>query len=223
MRQMIDVTHDGLPNARQAIAGLMVGDLVALYDTGSPDIAATEADIQSIPKILDLVFIDQGFTGSPNLSANIRDCENGAWDLPHAVDKTGWNVKRPCLYLGYPDTAQKAYQLGWRGDVWLVQPNATPPDKPPFIPPGLNVVAVQWDFSNAGYDVSKVFDTTWPGEPVNPVVATPPPGQWHNPDAWTWKDVIVSGVGLDGNLYTFAYDPTTNLWIKQSLPGYQRD
>src|SRR5262249_43919060 len=31
--------------------------------------------------------------------------------------------------------------------------------------------------------------------PAQPPV---PPGQWKNPDEWTWKDAYMTGVGLDG-------------------------
>lgn len=163
-RTMIDVTHDGLPGALAAIHGLHENDIVALYDTGSPDIAASPSDIAAIPvPFLTVVFIDQGFTGSPNSKAMIRDCEQGAWSLDRAVNKTGWTVPRPTLYLGYPDTATLAYQAGWRGDVWLVRPSSSPPASPPAVPQGMNVVAVQWNYPGA-YDGSVVFDPTWPGE-----------------------------------------------------------
>jgi hypothetical protein len=168
-RVMIDTTHDGLPAALNRIRSLAPGNLVALYDTGSPDIAATPADLAEIPSSLHTVLIDQGFTGSPNLKARIRDCENGAWTLANAVNKTGWDVARPMLYLGFPDTAIEAYNAGWRGDVWLVQSSGTAPVNPPVVPKGLNVVAVQWNFQNTEWDESVVFDASWPN------VATAPP------------------------------------------------
>lgn len=169
-RTMIDVTHDGLPAALPAIRALPAGNVVALYDTGSPDIAATPGDIAEIPSNLYTVFIDQGFTGSPNMHATVRDCENGAWSLANAVDKTGWHPARPTLYLGYPDTVTLAYQAGWRGDVWVVRPSDTAPTSPPAVPQGMTVVAVQWNYPGA-YDGSVIFDPTWPGG----TVTTPPP------------------------------------------------
>lgn len=170
-RIMIDTTHDGLPSALNRIRSLPSGDLVALYDTGSPNIAATPADLAEIPANLHTVLIDQGFTGSPNLSANIRDCENGAWLIKNAVNKTGWNVSRPMLYLGFPDTALQAFNAGWRGDVWLVLSAGAPPATPPVVPTGLNVVGVQWNFSNVEWDESIIFDPSWP----QPQTTPPPP------------------------------------------------
>lgn len=182
---MIDTTHAGLPVAIEHIRELSLNEIVALYDTGSPDIAATAADLALIPKQLIVVMIDQGFTGSPNANATVRDCENGAWTLQKAVNRAGWNVPRPTLYLGFPDTAQKAFNAGWRGDVWLVNPAHQAPTSPAPVPHGLNVVAEQWDFSNPNFDGSIVFDTTWPRR-ITPVSVTipdfsgQPAGEVHN-------------------------------------------
>lgn len=166
-RVMIDATHAGFPSALPHITNLPAGNIVALYDTGSPDIAATPADIAAVPTRLHTVFIDQGFTGSPNLKANVRDVEAQAWTIPGAVNKTGWNVERPTLYVGFPDTVQEVAAAGWKGDVWLVHGSATPPATPPVVPAGINVVAVQWSFSSE-FDESVVFDPTWPVNAVPP-------------------------------------------------------
>lgn len=225
-RVMIDATHNGLPVAMSTIRSLSAGDIVALYNTGSSDIIASAADIASIPKNLHTVFIDQGFTGSPNLKATIRDCESGAWELSKAVNKTGWNVPRPTLYLGYPDTVGEAHSLGWRGDVWLVGPNASAPLSPPAVPEGINVVGVQWNFKNPDFDASVIFDPTWPEVKVSnptPVKPTVPPGQWNDPAKWSWEECAITGVGLDGNFYCFAFNPATGEWVRQTLPGLMRD
>lgn len=224
-RQMIDTTHNGLPASLEAIRALPADSIVAGYNTGTPDIVWTPADLAMIPADLTVTMIDQGYPGnSPNYSANERDCENGAWTIEDAVNKDHWNVVRPCLYLGFPNTFQEAYDAGWRGDVRLVQASSSAPSSPPTVPKGINVIAIQWNFSNPNYDGSVVFDPYWPKEaPVTTPTAAVPPGQWNNPDKWTWKDCAVVGSGTDGNFYVFAYDPTTNLWIKQSLPDYERD
>lgn len=175
-RNMIDTTHDGFPVALAEIRKLAPGDAVALYDTGSPDIAATPTDIRQIPAQLHVVMIDQGFTGSPNPAATVRDCEKGAWPLGSAVVTVNWHATRPTLYLGFPDTVQMAHDAGWRGDVWIVVPSKVPPASPPTVPPGLNVVAVQWGFSSPDFDRSVIFDPTWPLKGGDPVT-TPPPVQ----------------------------------------------
>jgi hypothetical protein len=155
-RTMLDCTH-----ANAATVPLDGIQLAALYDTGSPGIAAAPADVaRFVNNRIPVVFIDQGYTGSPNLNAAVRDCETGAWTLPRAVDKTGWNVQRPTLYLGYPDTMQLAHDAGWRGDVWLELPGWTRP-YPPESMPGINIVAVQHTYL-PGYDLSTVYDPAWP-------------------------------------------------------------
>lgn len=199
-RVMVDTTEAGFSAALPVISALNSGDIVGLYDTGSPSIKATAAMLSKLQKTLMVVMIDQGFTGSPNLTANVRDCETGAWTLANAVNKTGWSVARPTLYLGSPDTAQEAYNAGWRGDVWLVAPSSNPPSEPPSVPEGLNVVAVQWDFANAAFDKSVVFDSTWPEASV----ATPDPTHYSvtNVPPGIWEDSIaLIGKGEDGNLW----------------------
>lgn len=191
-RVMIDTTNAGFPVAIGAIDELDGGDIIAVYDTGSPAIAVSQADLNEIPVDLVIVTIDQGFTGSPNMKANVRDCENGAWTLARAVDKTGWDVPRPTLYLGYPDTVTKAYDLGWRGDVWIVNPSHVPPVDPPSVPEGINVVAEQWGYGNSNYDVSAVFDANWPEVKMS----SPTPVPWHG----VWVGTRDGTVTAEGNL-----------------------
>ena len=74
------------------------------------------------------------------------------------------------------------------------------------------VIAVQ--FRNAGaYDIS-VFSATWlKGVSVSQPAQPPaPPGQWLNADAWTWRDVAVTGIGLDGHLHMFRL--VDGAWVK---------
>lgn len=136
------------------------GQIYAGYDTGSPGIPWSSADMASIPAGAVLLMIDQGYTGSPNPHANIRDCESGAWSLDRAVNRSGWDTARPTLYLGWPDTVNEAWSAGWRGDVWLAAPSATRPSSPPVVPAGINVVSVQWHYPG-NWDESVVFDDTW--------------------------------------------------------------
>ena len=209
MRGMIDTTHNGLPTALPVIKAMPAGNIVGLYDTGSSGIVYTPADLATIPSNLYVVTIDQAFTGSPNLKATIRDCENGAWSLTNAVNKTGWNVARPTLYVGYPDTVQQAYDLGWRGDVWLALSSSSPPTKPPAVLPGINYVAIQWNYSNPNYDISVVFDPFWPGKaPVTMsdyAVTTNPPGNWEGP-------AVFIGKGVDGNIWQVVLKADGKTW-----------
>jgi hypothetical protein len=44
--------------------------------------------------------------------------------------------------------------------------------------------------------------------------AAMPPGQWDDPQAWTWAEATISGTGLDGKLHSFAYSKAGNAWAK---------
>lgn len=162
MRTMGDATHDCVPQLA-ALNGL---ELVAGYDTGSFDIAWTADDFARFPGIPHLT-IDQGFTGSPNLKANIRDVEFNAWAPGQAVNRAGWNVPRPTIYCTLSETGYGLLTTpgvladGWRGDLWLSIPGWQPGDALPATP-GCTVVAVQNDFTNPSYDLSVVLDPYWP-------------------------------------------------------------
>lgn len=82
------------------------------------------------------------------------------------------------------------------------------------------VVGVQ--YADEGlYDLD-VFLASWvntrsakkaaqPAPAAKPAV---PPGQWDNPAAWTWAEVTITGTGLDGHMYAFAYSKAANTWAK---------
>jgi hypothetical protein len=55
-----------------------------------------------------------------------------------------------------------------------------------------------------------------------PVIPLVPPGQWLDAEGWTWKDVVLTGVGTDANLYTFAYDDATGAWLNGRCPASAR-
>jgi Putative peptidoglycan binding domain/Glycosyl hydrolases family 25 len=48
------------------------------------------------------------------------------------------------------------------------------------------------------------------------VVPVTPPGQWKNPNEWTWKDAQLAGHGLDGKLHNFSYNSTTGSWDRHA-------
>ena len=54
----------------------------------------------------------------------------------------------------------------------------------------------------------------WPRPREAPVTAQPPvpPGQWKNPDEWTWKDAYQAGIGLDGKFHLFHLE--NGHWVK---------
>jgi hypothetical protein len=75
--------------------------------------------------------------------------------------------------------------------------------------------------SNGTYDTS-VFSQAWLGDVsvaaaavVKPAL---PPGQWDDPRAWTWRDAMIVGQGLNGAMYAFLYNPATGAWGPVTLP-----
>ena len=54
----------------------------------------------------------------------------------------------------------------------------------------------------------------WPRPREAPVTTQPPvpPGQWKNPDEWTWKDAYQAGIGLDGKFHLFHLE--NGHWVK---------
>lgn len=179
-RYMIDCTHANLPSVSFAGSQLAAG-----YVTGSPDVQWTSDDWRYAASLgLTPVTIDQGFTGSPVPTANVRDVESGAWTPQNAVNVAGWTAVRPTIYAARNDMGT-VVSLGWKGDIWLAWPQDIPPSRdqvlaayPQFKP--ANLVAVQWKF-RTGYDESIVYDAYWPSRAPQPQ----PPG---------WTETIVQNL-----------------------------
>lgn len=197
-RLMGDAIHDDVSQLA-AVPGLQ---LVAGYVTGSVDIVWTAADWAQFPG-LPHVTIDQGFTGSPVADAIVRDVETGAWTPQNAVTGQPWTAARPTIYCNM-STLPAVLAAGWRGDLWLAMPGHT--GTPPAIP-GCNVVAIQDTFT-ASYDLSTVYDDTWPEPEAIPVTSYTIdgiPGFWQGTLTITPNadgTIVAVGTGTDGNTYT---------------------
>jgi hypothetical protein len=156
-RTMGDATHASV--AALAAAGT---DMAAGYVTGGPAIMWTAADWARFAGRA-VVTIDQGFTGSPVMTADVRDVEAGAWTAAAAVNRAGWTAPRPTVYCSASLLPQLA-AAGWRGDVWVADYISQAPGQPYPVPAGMNSVAWQWTDTGGGgaYDLSVVFDPAWP-------------------------------------------------------------
>jgi hypothetical protein len=152
-------------NAGFVRAALPLPDVMMWYGTGSPSVEWTESERTLFPVSM-LCEIDQGGLGTPVLTATVRDVESGAWVMSRAVDRSGWDVPRPTLYMAR-NSIQSAIAAGWKGDVWLSWPGWNGEALPDM--PGCTIVAVQNDFYPK-YDHSIILDPAWPHE----VSATPP-------------------------------------------------
>jgi hypothetical protein len=212
-RTMGDATHAAVPELAAIRSQLQ---LVAGYDTGSPDVDWTAADWALFPGIPH-VTIDQGFTGSPNLTATVRDVEFGAWQPGQAVNLAGWNVARPTIYC---TTGETGYNLaavladGWRGDLWLAIAGWQPGQPLPAAP-GCTIVAVQNDYSNPAYDRSVVLDPVWPGTQEDQAVVIPglPAGTQWATDPVTFVDTT------NGTSYYVGQGTDGTIWMTKFVSG----
>lgn len=205
---------------------------VAGYTTGH-GIAWTTAQFAKHTKPHPAVRIDQ----DPNASdptADILDVENGAatvadipvWlTLARASFKAGTRPGQrwPAIYCslntldsaihelnthGFTDCPFAIPELTNRGDAINKVSSATGP---------FPRIWQQFKFGNT-FD-SGIMSVSWLTNVSNTVsTVTPqvPPGQWNDPNAWTWKDAEIIGIGLDGRLHSFTFDPNTGQWTKTS-------
>jgi hypothetical protein len=170
-RTMGDATHANVPALTHAAVQLVAG-----YVTGSPDVQWTAGDWALFPGVPH-VTIDQGYTGSPVPDATVRDVETGAWGVGAAVTAKPWTPPRPTIYISVSGLPWLA-ATGWKGDIWVAWYNGNPA-LDFTVPPGMNCVAKQYTDTGGGgaYDLSAVFDPTWP--------ATDPPPLRKDPDMAT--------------------------------------
>lgn len=218
---VFDATHDNI--------GHLPKGLAAGYTTGAgTHIRWTEQDWKAHPGA---VRIDQDHTAS-DPTADVLDVEQGAatiadipgWVLRAAVD---YNTsrrpgqRRPAIYCSRSSVTPVVNALTgcgikhgvglWVAD-WNNDQHAATTEVQAAAGP-FPVIGRQ--FRNAGaFDVS-VFSTAWLEEvsavtaPAKPPV---PPGQWSNPDFWTWKDAYQVGIGLDGEFHVFHLE--SGHWVK---------
>jgi len=210
------------------INSIPAGMLAALYTTGSADIKATPADFQRHP---DAIHICQDF-GSDD-TADILDVEDFAatpndaalW-VPRARHSFITNKRPgqrwPGIYASLSRITAVANamvnaNLGnvplWIANWGMLQAAAIDQivrGMQPFPPIAFQIRNdVTTDFS--------VFSTEWLNKRSGAIVAikpTIPPGPWNDAHAWDWKDATLTGIGLDGRLHTFVYNPGTGLWTK---------
>lgn len=218
-----DTTHNSVANIPWNAAVVMG------YDTGDPTTRWTALDWKRFPRARK-VHIDQGFTGSPVLTATVRDVEPRAWGARQAVQDTkGWNPVRPTIYCDQADLPA-VLNAGWHGDLWLAILTTRPPAAPPDIP-GCTVVAVQHRFGSL-FDTSVVFDDFWPErKPAVSGIQFDAPGNTRETASvqLMWNEVppvngtapagyTVNFYGTDGKLY--HHEETVVPYIK--VDGIQK-
>jgi len=216
----LDATH-------RNVGAIPKGTMAALYTTGSPDIKATPQDFANHPNA---IHICQDHGSDP--TADIIDMENGAATPQDAVNfinnarHSFWNVNRagqrwPGIYLSRSRVTEQANALVaaklTQVPLWVAQwgePQMSAVAEIAHANGPFPIIALQ--IRNQGVDDFSVFSTEW----INAVSkkgivkATIPPGQWKNPNEWTWRSAIVSGIGLDNKQHAFQFAPGTGQWTK---------
>jgi hypothetical protein len=219
---VFDATHEHINAIPQ-------GALAALYTTGSPDIKATAADFGNHPHAIHICQ-DHG----SDLTADILDMEAGAaspsdcavW-IPRARNSFN-SVHRPDqrwpgIYASKSRVTEVANALVnakiTNVPLWVAhwgEPQNQAIDELMHASGPFPIVGMQ--IANQGARDFSVFSGTW----VNNVaviakqILKPPPGQWRNAREWTWKQAITAGVGLDGKLHGFIFNPATGDWSRQA-------
>lgn len=215
-----DATH-------RNINSIPPGMLAALYTTGSQDIKATPSDFAKHPNAV-RICQDHG----SDITADILDVEDFAatandaaiW-LPQARHSFTTNKRPgqrwPGIYtnrVGLTPVANAMVKAGLSGvPIWIAIPGIPQADAIKAITDASGpfpVVALQIRFDTAT-DLS-VFSTEWLNHRSGqmPVKPTIPPGPWNDSHAWDWKEVTIVGIGLDGRLHAFVYNPGTGQWLK---------
>ena len=228
---------DGADATGSNLASLPSGfGVIAGYSTGSDGVAWDETQWADHPNA---VRIDQSPENTAlDETADVLDVENGAatfgdiapWAL---AAEASWakavrpGQRHPAVYASEDNltpvcnalaaarvTGVGLYVADWTGSredaVAMLQASSGP----------YPVVAVQ--YADEGlYDVD-VWLASWldarsakaAPQPAPVVKPSLPPGQWNNPQAWTWSEVSVTGTGLDGKMHTLAYSRPANVWGK---------
>lgn len=144
--------------------------LVAGYDTGTPDIRWTTSDWNMFPSKTH-IHIDQAFGDTRAIEAHVLvfDVEAGAFTPEQATALINANTSaRPTIYVNrdnmYATIAAAKQSPKWKGDIWLAFPGWRPGDTLPPIPAGCRYVAIQNVFAG-NYDTSIVLDDAWPNLP----------------------------------------------------------
>ena len=210
------------------IKAIPAGMLAALYTTGSRDIKATADDFATHPNCV-RICQDHG----SDITADILDMEIGA---ANPLDCVVWitkarmsfnNVMRPGQrWPGIYASLSRITELAnafvtakitnvplWIAEWGLGQGiaiNQIESASGPF-------PIIGFQIRNDGASDFDIFSTEWLNNRSKmPSSITPmvPPGQWNDPKVWEWKDATMIGIGLDGKLHSFKFDPATGQWTK---------
>ena len=218
---VIDATH-------RNILAIPKGTLAALYTTGSQDIQATQTDFDNHPNAV-RICQDHG----SDVTADIIDMETGAatpqdvitW-LGKARNSFNSNMRPgqrwPGVYLSLSRLTEQANALVAAHDnnvpLWIAEWGLSQATALANINAANGPFpTVAFQIKNLGTSDFSLFSTDWLNKRSGmPTQITPhvPPGQWNDPKQWEWKQAVEFGIGLDGKIHAFVYNPADGTWTK---------
>jgi hypothetical protein len=215
----------GADATAQNINSLPKGLLPVGYSTGTPDVMWTTQDFDNHPGAL-RICQDNG----SDETADYIDVESGAATYQ---DAAVWYPKALQSY----ETGQRPGQR-WPG-MYVSMSNVTALANELVaakITAGPKLIIAKWgtaatsadaviaaasgpypivgmQIADVGvYDLD-VYSESWVNEVSKTPLPAAPPGQWSD-DNWDWKDAVITGIGLDGELISFAFNPATGSWTR---------
>ena len=214
-------------DAIRANIGHLPKGQAAGYSTGSGTVPWGAAEWKAHPGAV-RICQDPGATDT---TADVLDVEAGAattgvaarWAKAAAADYAAGKrpgQRHPAIYMSLSKVTPVVNALIAGGihsgvSLWIANWNLTLAEATALVAHAGGpwpVIGVQ--YANRGtYDVS-VFSQAWLKEVSVTASAGPPvpPGQWKNPDEWTWKDAYQAGIGLDGKFHLFHLED--DHWVK---------
>ena len=206
------------------------GLLYAGYSTGSGGVAWSAEQWNANPTALRIC----QDTGATDQTADILDVESGAATL---MDCAPWaraalanfhkaarpGQRSPAIYMSASNVTNVVNVLTAGGvtgiGLWVASWGMTRDQAAADLAKSAGPYPViGYQYGDAGlYDLD-VWLSSWVNtvskKGVPPVSAETPPGQWLDASTWTWKEVSLIGVGLDGNLHVFSFNPQTGKWTE---------
>jgi len=221
---MATQTVPGFDATHANIASLPAGQ-VAGYVTGTPDIVWTAADWADHPGA---VRIDQSPADTvPDYAADVQDFEHGAVTLAELVPRVKVMLaafhagarpgqRYPAVYASKDSIPQVTGTLAAAGltgiGLAVADYSVTQAEAEAAVADASGPFPVIWyQYADAGTYDEGVFSVPWLNS-VSMAKPPPPPGQWADPSAWTWKEAFTGGTGLDGNLYLFRLE--AGRWVR---------
>jgi hypothetical protein len=212
------------------VPSLPVNQQAAGYTTGSADIKWTPAQFAAHTTPFSAVRIDQD-SGASDPTADILDVENGAAtvvEIPHwlTLARESFNnghrlgQRWPGIYcnLGTLDSAINVCILNGLSNVpFAIADLTNRADAAAKVSAATGPFprvwqqyqfGTQFDSGMVSVDWLKKVSTVMPPAPT----IQSPPGQWNDPKSWSWQCVVITGLGMNGEVYQFTFNPKTGNW-----------